>query len=171
MTTKNKESLMGYDPLAWMNENSEHEPTEQSQELPSVDVTDSSDRLNTAAKENESTIAEDTEEPQAKVETITKEEDSFKIILDAVLNIQKVSQLQDQLITAITDNDSLEIDASAVTAIDTASLQLLVILKQKSIKLNREVVFDFPSDRFIEAAELLGIDDILDVNQPAAGFF
>ena len=72
---------------------------------------------------------------------------------------------------AFQDNDALAIDASAVSVVDTASLQLLVILKQEAIKEGKELVFDFPSDRFIEAAKLLNIDDILGVDHAAAGFF
>jgi len=72
---------------------------------------------------------------------------------------------------ALKDNDSLEIDAANVNSIDTASLQLLVVLKQEALKLSKDIIFDFPSDKFIEAAELLGIDNMLGVDQPAAGFF
>jgi len=80
-------------------------------------------------------------------------------------------ELHGKLMQALKDNDSLEIDAANVNNIDTASLQLLVVLKQEAFKLGKDIVFDFPSDRFIEAAELLGIDNMLGVDQSAAGFF
>lgn len=97
--------------------------------------------------------------------------DSSKISLDASLNIQNVAHMQEQLINALHGNEQIEIDASAVNAVDTASMQLLVVLKQEAIKNNKEVIFDFPSDRFIEAAQLLGIAEMLAVDQAAAGFF
>ncbi len=165
MTTKNKENLIGYDPLAWMNEASDSEPSEVSDDA----ILEEMSELSIEQPENMEVSVESTEEP-AWVES-GDNEDKAKIILEASLNIQNVTELHDNLLKAITDNDNLEIDASAVTAIDTASLQLLVILKQESIKLNKEVIFDFPSDKFIEAAELLGIEELLGVNHAAAGFF
>jgi len=148
-----------------MNEASNSEPSEVSDDALLEEMTE----LSIEQPENMEVSVESTEEP-AWVES-GGDEDNAKIILEATLTIQKVTELHDNLLKAITDNDSLEIDASAVTTIDTASLQLLVILKQESIKLDKEVIFDFPSDKFIEAAELLGIEELLGVNQAAAGFF
>jgi len=166
MTTKNKENLIGYDPLAWMNEASNSEPSEVSDDA----LLEEMSELSIEQPENMEVSVESTDEEPAWVES-GGDEDNAKIILEATLTIQKVTELHDNLLKAITDNDSLEIDASAVTTIDTASLQLLVILKQESIKLDKEVIFDFPSDKFIEAAELLGIEELLGVNQASAGFF
>ncbi len=157
MTEKDKESLIGYDPLAWMNDETAEAPDASSEPVaeilipPDTDVQD----VNTA-------------EPVA--ETVI-ESDSSKLSLDATLNIQNVTQLQEKLLSALHANEQLEIDASAVSSVDTASMQLLVILKQEAIKNNKELVFDFPSDKFIEAAELLGIAEMLAVDQAAAGFF
>jgi len=168
MTTKNKENLIGYDPLAWMNETSESEPPENEDTIsegiamPSIEQQES--------QETEPIVVESTDEEEVWVES-GDDEGNAKIILEATLNIQNVTKLHDSLLISITDNDNIEIDASAVTAIDTASLQLLVVLKQESIKLNKDVSFDFPSDKFIEAAELLGIEELLGVNHAAAGFF
>ena len=93
------------------------------------------------------------------------------IKLDSVLNIQNVAGLHARLLKALDNNSSISLDASAVNVADTASLQLLLILKRTAIKLQKEVAIDFPSDRFIEAAELLGISEMLEVDQAAAGLF
>ena len=93
------------------------------------------------------------------------------IKLDSVLNIQNVANLHACLLKALADNTTISLDASAVNVADTASLQLLLILKRTAIKLHKEVVIDFPSDRFIEAADLLGISEMLEVDQAAAGLF
>jgi anti-anti-sigma regulatory factor len=93
------------------------------------------------------------------------------IQLDSVLNIQNVAYLHERLLNALDNNSRVLLDASAVTVADTASLQLLLILKRTAIKLQKEVVIDFPSDRFIEAADLLGISEMLEVDQAAAGLF
>jgi len=60
-------------------------------------------------------------------------------------------------------NDSIEINASDVASIDTATLQLLVALKKDAVKLQKSVIFNSPSPRFIESAKLLGLLEILDV--------
>ncbi len=94
-----------------------------------------------------------------------------EIKLDSVLNIQNVANLHERLLKAMDNNSKILLDASAVSVADTASLQLLLILKRTAIKLQKEVVIDFPSDRFIEAADLLGISEMLEVDQAAAGLF
>jgi len=179
MTTKNKENLIGYDPLAWMNEESDSESSKKSQDQETMENLDAlvSDRAISEAMINQGMEKQDSVETEPELDENTEteawveSENNSKIILESTLNIQNVTELHDSLLTSITDNDNLEIDASAVIAIDTASLQLLAILKQESIKLNKEVSFDFPSDKFIEAAELLGIEELLGVNHAAAGFF
>jgi hypothetical protein len=44
-------------------------------------------------------------------------------------------------------------------------------LKRTAINLQKEVSIDFPSDKFIEVANLLGLSEMLDVDQAASGFF
>lgn len=169
MAEQEENSLIGYDPLAWLQESAEPEPT-----LPAAVELD--DLLELAEPVVE---PEPIEDPSVADIDETGQQDvpaanapaSRTIILAAVQTIQNVAQLQETLIQALDSSDKIEIDASAITQIDTASLQLLVILKQTAIKLQKEVVFDFPSDKFIEAASLLGLDTLLEVDQAAAGFF
>jgi len=91
--------------------------------------------------------------------------------LDATLNIQGVHALHGELLKILQDHSVLELDASAIKSIDTASLQLFVILKQESIKLQKEVNFEFPSDTFINSAKVLGVYEILGLEQASSGFF
>jgi len=93
------------------------------------------------------------------------------LTLDATHNIQNVSQLYERLLALLESQDSIEIDASEVVTIDTSTLQLLVVLKQEAIKLGKDMSIDFPSDRFIEAATLLGLAEMLNVDQVASGLF
>jgi len=164
MTTKNNESLIGFDPLAWINDDDETPAQEES----------SMEQFDEIRSEvaGESSPAEKLSSQESLSEReITEMIDNSKITLDDTLNINTVLELHGKLMQALKDNDSLEIDAANVNNIDTASLQLLVVLKQEAFKLGKDIVFDFPSDRFIEAAELLGIDNMLGVDQSAAGFF
>ena len=71
----------------------------------------------------------------------------------------------------VAPGNKIDIDASAVTTVDTATLQLLLVLKQTAVKMQKQVTIDFPSERFIEAAELLNLAELLNVDQAAAGFF
>jgi len=165
MTAKNSDSLIGFDPLAWIGEDDALLGPEES-----------------AAAQLEESAGAVADGIERSVEELRNQEalgepgineliDNSKITLDDTLNIDTVLELHGKLMQALKDNDSLEIDAANVNSIDTASLQLLVVLKQEAFKLGKDIVFDFPSDRFIEAAELLGIDNMLGVDQSAAGFF
>jgi anti-anti-sigma factor len=86
------------------------------------------------------------------------------INLDATLTIQHIVKLHEKLKKSYSENNAIEINASQVSSIDTASLQLLVSLKKDAVKQQKEVVFVEPSQRLIESAGLLGLLDILDIN-------
>jgi len=161
MTTESNENLIGYDPLAWMNEEDDTPvvATEKPEEIASADPE----------------VLEEFVEPEIEVVEINEPEviaiTKPEITLDATLNIQGVSILHEKLLKTLQDHATLEIDASAVKMIDTASLQLFVVLKQESIKLQKEVNFEFPSERFIDSAKILGIYEMLGLDQASSGFF
>lgn len=52
--------------------------------------------------------------------------------LDSDLTIYHAAELKDELLRALDDTDCLEIDLSAVGDIDTAGLQLLILLKREA---------------------------------------
>ena len=96
---------------------------------------------------------------------LDEEDDADSIInLDATLTIQHVVKLHEKLKKSYSANDTIEINASHVSSIDTATLQLLVALKKDAVKKQKEVIFAEPSQRFIESAELLGLLEILDID-------
>jgi anti-anti-sigma regulatory factor len=131
-----------YDPLAWMNDDSEQ--VESTREI---------------SHEKKDMKNESSDKPDSK------------ITLDATLNIQNVGNLYERLLNCLESQDKIEIDASAVNSIDTATLQVIIVLKQTAIQFQKEVIIDFPSDKFIEAAGLLGLSEMLEVDQVAAGLF
>jgi len=159
MAEKNDKDLIGFDPLAWMNE-SEGEAKTASEDNSSAITSD---------HENEAIITETIIETVSENEAL--KEEGGKLTLDASLNIKNVTHLYEQVLVLLEGQDKIEIDASSVTAIDTATLQLLIVLKQSAVKLGKEIVFDFPSDKFIDSAELLGLAEMLEIDQAAAGFF
>lgn len=85
------------------------------------------------------------------------------ITLDSHLSIQHVLKLYDKLKKAYSHYEAIEIDASQVASIDTATLQLFVALKKDALKQNKQVDFFQPSARFVESARLLGLVDILEI--------
>ncbi len=146
MVGKETDSSTNFDPLAWMNNASEQTETTQ----------ESGNRMK-----------------DMKIDVANEKGDSpeSKVTLDATLNIQNIANLYEHLLNCLEAQNKIEIDASAVNSIDTSTFQVLIVLKQTAIKLQKEVIIDFPSDKFIEAAELLGLSEMLEVDQAAAGFF
>ena len=175
MTTDKNESLIGYDPLAWMNEDDDDSEAQ-------VETTEAVEGLTTLEQEvHEEAIAmsinevetETTEVVTPEAAVIEEELELTKpeISLDSTLNIQNVSVLYALLLKTLEDHSTIELDASAVKTVDTATLQLFVVLKQESIKLQKEVNFEFPSDNFIDSAKILGVYEMLGLDAAAAGFF
>ncbi|MCK5831305.1 MAG: STAS domain-containing protein [Methylococcales bacterium] len=160
MTTKENDR---FDPLAWMNDDViVEEPEKKLEAIVKVKSEKGGDDIESEL------ITDDSNELVKQDDKPT--EDSM-IILDATLTIQNVSALYESLLKRLNTQNIIEIDASSVISIDTSTLQLLSILKQTGIHLQKEVVIDFPSDAFIKSAELLGVSELLEVNNAASGLF
>jgi len=176
MAEQQEPSLIGYDPLAWMHENSS-----EADQATKIDEVDLSEDIAIQTSDMENTISSTVDEVGVDLQMakelesvptlIVNDNDAAAIALDAVLNIQNVARLHQRLLAIIDKHDKIEIDASEVMAVDTASMQLLLVFKQTALKMQKSVSFDFPSDKFIEAAELLGISAMLEVDNAASGFF
>lgn len=182
MAEQDESSMIGYDPLAWMHET-------EGVDLPLQSESDSHSSAHELAIDDE--ITDDERQLDDPVETALEPElpveadvlsgaadnqsagmaTQCQIVLEPVQNIQTVAQLHQQLRRMLDDCDKIDIDASAVTQIDTASLQLLLVLKLTAVKMHKEVSIDFPSERFMEASNLLGLSEMLSVDQAASGFF
>jgi STAS domain. len=179
MAEKDDDSMIGYDPLAWLQESGQ--AGGEVAPLPVEFVTEDEPE-DLAPPAVAASVAEPEWVTLAETETVEEEDASMaeaaqgaadvqSVLLAAVQNIQNVAQLHERLMSALDKGSQLEIDASAITTIDTATLQLLLVLKQTALKMHKQVVIDFPSDKFVEAASLLGLAEMLDVDQAAAGFF
>lgn len=94
----------------------------------------------------------------------TEDDIESVINLEAVLTIQNVVKLYEKLKQSYSINNTIEINASHVSSIDTATLQLLVALKKDAVEQQKEVILVEPSPRFIESAELLGLLEMLDID-------
>lgn len=146
MTTAKKDDLIAHDPLAWMDEeqqSSSQEPVDKDAEIPSP-------AHGLQDPEQDSSM-----EPHGSDEPV---------LLPATLNIQGVAQLHEQLQGLLHNRSMISIDASNVESIDTAALQLLVIFRQEALKSGLEVSITAPSSRFVKAARLLDVADLLEVD-------
>lgn len=101
--------------------------------------------------------------PDAQNNAETEDNPEQVINLESTLSIQNVLKLYDKLKRSYATYDAIEIDASHVTSVDTAALQLFVALKKDAMKQKKDVVFFQPSPRFIESARLLDLLDILEI--------
>jgi anti-anti-sigma regulatory factor len=113
------------------------------------------------ADSSEVTMMTDSPEIQEAVEADDPVESVIN--LEPNLSIQNVVKLYDKLKKSYAAYDAIEIDASHVNSIDTATLQLFVALKKDAMKQKKEVEFFQPSARFIESAKLLDLLEILDI--------
>jgi anti-anti-sigma regulatory factor len=118
------------------------------------------DQSNNPSVNGEVTMNANTEsvEAQEPVESVDP-----VINLESNLSIQNAVKLYDKLKKAYAIYDSLEIDASHVNSVDTASLQVFVALKKDAMKNNKQVDFFQPSARFVESARLLDLLDVLEI--------
>ncbi|MGZ4960755.1 MAG: STAS domain-containing protein [Methylomonas sp.] len=170
MAEKNEGSLIGYEPLAWMHQQAGE------QQLSTASPDDDTEGFSTSEVDAGETSTETIEDAgDWQNHELDAPADSAPacgvIALEPVLTINNAAQWHQRFLDALDNNDKIEIDASAVTMVDTSTLQLLLILKRTAIELQKQVVIDFPSDKFVEAAKLLGISQILEVDSAAAGFF
>ncbi|MGR8929049.1 MAG: STAS domain-containing protein [Gammaproteobacteria bacterium] len=154
MAEEDEDSLIGYDPLAWLNE----ADAAQANDLP-------------LPVELEEAAATSAAGAASTAHSEVVPDQGGKIVLDASQTIRNVAELHERLLNALNNSEKIDIDASAVSTIDTATLQLLLVLKQTASKMQKHVAIDFPSERFIEAADLLGLSQMLDVDRAFAGFF
>lgn len=156
---KNDNDLIGYDPLAWMDEETE-DPNEQ--EIAALLRLNQQGDLDADSVEEGEGIGSD-----ATVSAMAQHDDaddgSSPVHLDANLSIQHIVKWHEQFKKVLATNDVIEINAADVASVDTAALQLCVALKKDALKQHKTVIFSSPSPRFIESAKLLGLRETLDV--------
>ena len=172
MAEKEDKGLIGFDPLAWMDgEVADNNGAENSGETKTEVIVKDEQVANNVAIATVEEASATTAELEPTVEESKESNNGSTVTLNATLNIQGIGVLHEEFLKLLETEDIFEIDASDVTSVDTSTLQLLVVLKQTASKLGKEVIIDFPSDKFIEAAELLGLSEILGLDQASSGFF
>jgi len=118
--------------------------------------------LNT--KEEKDTFATNQEEREFPwLETEKTHSAPKKIVLSHKQTIEDVATLRQTILAALDREADIEVDASAVMRIDTATLQLLLTCKKTANQSGKELLIKSPSERFINAIELLGMKDLLNL--------
>jgi ABC-type transporter Mla MlaB component len=198
MATNEKHNLIGYDPLAWMDEPDiaalaevgdaanaieiedfdQQEPTEIQEDLDLADLadddqlTDLSDITDDYAAEEDFSVQENLEEEavsdETSIENLASVDEAATgspfIQLEGNLSIQHIGGLFETFKASLSSNDQIDIDASAVSSIDTATLQLLVALKKAADKQEKQITISQPSAKFIESVKLLGLLEALNID-------
>ena len=62
-----------------------------------------------------------------------------RLVLTDDLTIYNAATTKEQLLGALTSSDAIELDLSQVGQIDTSGLQLLVLVKQESVKSSKRL--------------------------------
>ena len=85
--------------------------------------------------------------------------------LNSDATIKSIEALYQQFKRVLDFHDIIEVNAVEVTTIDTATLQLLVSLKKEEKRLNKTIHILSPSSRFLESARLLGLSNVLELDE------
>jgi ABC-type transporter Mla MlaB component len=85
--------------------------------------------------------------------------------LNSDATIKGIEELYQQFKRVLDFHDIIEINAVEVTTIDTATLQLLVSLKNEEKRLKKTIHILSPSSRFLESARLLGLSNVLELDE------
>lgn len=84
------------------------------------------------------------------------------ILLPPHLTIRQIEQVYRQCDDALKDTASLRIDASGVSKVDTAGLQLLIALKIEMDKQLSSIEWVAVADELRHAAHFMGVQDLFE---------
>jgi len=159
--SKNKDDVdIGFDPLAWMNDSDTPEESKDSaatvsatQELATTDV-------------KETVAAEVVEQPEAEnaaTETVTPAAsgDTFTVNLAGKIDIASAEQLKIELSDSLNQGGPVILAAGDVERADGAGLQLLTAFVRKIENLDRQLIWEEPSEQLIMAANIVGLKEAL----------
>ncbi len=91
----------------------------------------------------------------------TKKDDTGYLAVDDEMTIYTAAEQKQELLEHFSDCNEIELDLSGVTEIDSAGLQLLLVMKSEAERLKHEVRFIKHSQPVIEIFELLKVTNRL----------
>ncbi len=119
--------------------------------------------LNTKAEKDSLATNQEEKFESSWLEAEKTHSEPKKIALSHKQTIEDVATLRQTILAALDREADIEVDASAVMRIDTATLQLLLACKQTVNQSGKELLIKSPSERFINAIELLGMKELLNL--------
>ena len=162
-------SLIGIDPLAWLDETTIDSETNQTDDESEIEVSAEPLLVNeTVNQEGSSDLGMHSENhgdaDNCEVEATEKTDE--KLILNNVTKLDSVKGLHKELSKRLANVGEIEIDAQQVQTIDTASLQLLSLFVGEATSRGARVLIQHPSDPFTYAAKILGLQNLIELTDP-----
>lgn len=154
---KQKKSMIGLDPLAWLKDEAEDA------EIIEEDTAASKAKPKKKAAAKKTTAKKSAKEKTSKTKKPT-EDGMFKI--QAMQDISSVTDVQSEL-KALLSNSSVILDGQQVERIDAASLQLIYSFIEEARNKDVDVAWHAPSDVLSNNAKLLGMEDALQLSNIA----
>lgn len=154
---KQKKSMIGLDPLAWLKD--EAEDAEVIEEDTAVKKTKS--KKKTAAKKTKSKKS-----VKEKASKTKKTDEDVVFEIQAVQDISSVSAIHSEL-KELLSNENIILDGKQVERIDGASLQLIYSFVEEARIKGIKVSWRSPSEVLRNNAKLLGLEDALQLDNAA----
>ncbi|MDH3355369.1 MAG: STAS domain-containing protein [Chromatiales bacterium] len=160
MSSKKDNVDIGFDPLAWMNDGDSNDAAE----AVAKPSTQASAPEATAAEvppvEAVAAPAEDIVQTTASQQTTSSGGD-YRIDLAGKIDIASATELKQELSEALNQSGAIIFDAADVSRADGAGLQLLTSFIRELDGINREVVWEKPSEQLLDAANIVGLTEVL----------
>jgi len=80
-----------------------------------------------------------------------------KLTIDEELTIYSAARLKDELLGHLSSCAEVELNLEEVSEMDSAGLQVLLMLKKEAVRVNKEVSFVKHSQAVVEIIELLNL--------------
>ena len=90
--------------------------------------------------------------------TVNPQSSEARLCLDGELTIYRAAELKEAMLAALDRAAALELDLSRVTELDTAGVQLLMLIHQTARVRSKQLRLTAPSPAVLEVFELLRLD-------------
>jgi len=92
--------------------------------------------------------------------SLTQHGETMHAHLRENLDIQDIQDSKDSFVDLLKTNEQIVFDLSAIEEIDTAGIQLMLLIKRESVKQGKPCTFVNPSDSVKEALDLLFLSEL-----------
>jgi len=86
-----------------------------------------------------------------------QDDSTTQLVIQDEMTIYTVLELRDTLLPYLEENKELQLDLSDVSEIDSAGMQLLLMLKQQAVKINNQFTLVHHSHAVVETLELFNV--------------